>query len=230
MHVTLPFAKSATVAEVKHSPHLPHSSVKHVSCGVSHSTQHSTRCKISPILLEGGKDDRVRLRSCRLTVLLPHAVLGVQGGIQLWPVAGNELLLVNVRCSMQYSAFKEGYSFNTLEEGGNDIRDSLRIRRNGDNIRIVSGKTTASVGANGAKVCMVSPQLPSAAPSCPICDRRTWLARSACMNIASLHGAGAGWLDVKIRHRSGGRSWAAMCVDMMEKRSCWQRSTCHEQE
>ena len=62
---------------------------------------------------------------------------------------------------MQYSAFKEGYSFNTLEEGGNDIRDSLRIRRNGDNIRIVSGKTTATVGTNGAKVCMVRPQLPS---------------------------------------------------------------------
>ncbi|CAK0786837.1 hypothetical protein CVIRNUC_010051 [Coccomyxa viridis] len=57
---------------------------------------------------------------------------------------------------IEYSAFKEGYSFNTLEEGGNDIRDSLRIRRNGDNIRIVSGKTTATVGTNGAKVCMDS--------------------------------------------------------------------------
>lgn len=61
---------------------------------------------------------------------------------------------------MQYSAFKEGYSFNTLLEGGNDIRDSLRIRRNGDNIRIVSGKTVATVGTNGSKTCMVSAGCP----------------------------------------------------------------------
>ena len=129
MHVMLPCANHATVAEVKHSPHLSHGFIKNALCGVSHSTQHSRRCKISPTLLNND------LRSN----------------------FGSE-----ISCYlMQYSAFKEGYSFNTLEEGGNDIRDSLRIRRNGDNIRIVSGKTTATVGTNGSKVCMVSPQLPS---------------------------------------------------------------------
>ena len=55
---------------------------------------------------------------------------------------------------MQYAAFKEGYSFNTLLEG-QDLRDSLRVKRSGDNIKVASGKTTASVGTNGAKICMV---------------------------------------------------------------------------
>ena len=63
MHATLPCAKSATVEEVKPSPHLPHGSVSHASCGVSHSTQHSSRCKTSPTLLEGGNVDSVRLAS-----------------------------------------------------------------------------------------------------------------------------------------------------------------------
>ena len=55
---------------------------------------------------------------------------------------------------MQYAAFKEGYSFNTLLEG-QDLRDSLRVKRSGDNIKVASGKTTATVGTNGAKTCMV---------------------------------------------------------------------------
>ena len=56
----------------------------------------------------------------------------------------------------QYSAFKEGYSFNTvLNDDGQDLRDSLRVRRSGDDIKIQSGKTLAKVGTNGAKVCEV---------------------------------------------------------------------------
>ena len=57
-------------------------------------------------------------------------------------------------CGAQYAAFKEGYSFNTLLEG-QDLRDSLRVKRSGDNIQVASGKTTAKVGTNGAKTCMV---------------------------------------------------------------------------
>lgn len=56
---------------------------------------------------------------------------------------------------VQYAAFKEGYSFNTLLEG-QDLRDSLRVKRNGDNIKVQAGKTLATVGTNGAKTCMVS--------------------------------------------------------------------------
>ncbi len=54
----------------------------------------------------------------------------------------------------QYAAFKEGYSFNTLLKGA-DLRDSLHVKRSGNVIKIAGGKTTATVGTNGAKVCMV---------------------------------------------------------------------------
>ena len=51
---------------------------------------------------------------------------------------------------------REGYSFNTvLNDDGQDLRDSLRVRRSGDDIKIQSGKTLAKVGTNGAKVCEV---------------------------------------------------------------------------
>ncbi len=56
----------------------------------------------------------------------------------------------------QYTAFKEGYSFNTLLKGA-DLRDSLHVKRSGNLIKIAGGKTTATVGTNGAKVCMVTP-------------------------------------------------------------------------
>ncbi len=55
---------------------------------------------------------------------------------------------------VQYAAFKEGYSFNTLLKGA-DLRDSLRVKRSGNVIKVAGGKTTATVGMNGAKVCMV---------------------------------------------------------------------------
>ena len=55
---------------------------------------------------------------------------------------------------VQYAAFKEGYSFNTLLKGS-DLRDSLRVKRSGNVIKVAGGKTTAVVGMNGSKVCMV---------------------------------------------------------------------------
>lgn len=55
----------------------------------------------------------------------------------------------------QYAAFKEGYSFNTLLKGA-DLRDSLHVKRSGNVIKVAGGKTTAVVGMNGSKVCMVS--------------------------------------------------------------------------
>ena len=60
---------------------------------------------------------------------------------------------------MQYAAFKQGYSFNTLL-AGQDLRDALLVKRSGDNIKVASGKTTAAVGTNGSKICMVR-HLPS---------------------------------------------------------------------
>ena len=55
---------------------------------------------------------------------------------------------------LQYAAFKEGYSFNTLLRGA-DLRDSLHVKRSGNVIKVAGGKTTAVVGMNGSKVCMV---------------------------------------------------------------------------
>ncbi|KAK9903337.1 hypothetical protein WJX75_003171 [Coccomyxa subellipsoidea] len=56
---------------------------------------------------------------------------------------------------IEYAAFKEGYSFNTLLKGS-DLRDSLRVKRSGNVIKVAGGKTTAVVGMNGSKVCMDS--------------------------------------------------------------------------
>ncbi|EIE23265.1 hypothetical protein COCSUDRAFT_33294 [Coccomyxa subellipsoidea C-169] len=56
---------------------------------------------------------------------------------------------------IEYAAFKEGYSFNTLLRGA-DLRDSLHVKRSGNVIKVAGGKTTAVIGMNGSKVCMDS--------------------------------------------------------------------------
>ncbi|BDA50254.1 hypothetical protein COCOBI_15-3830 [Coccomyxa sp. Obi] len=68
----------------------------------------------------------------------------------------NEVIAYHILPSpIEYAAFKEGYSFNTLLKGS-DLRDSLRVKRSGNVIKVAGGKTTATVGMNGSKVCMDS--------------------------------------------------------------------------
>ena len=53
------------------------------------------------------------------------------------------------------AAFKEGYSWNTLLNGGADLRDALRVKKSGSTVKIAGGQSTATLEGKVTKVCMV---------------------------------------------------------------------------